>query len=146
MIFERTLVRWCVHDISGKLVFRTCQEIFSDFPAGICQPLQSQLMEMPWALLVKSAHGLVFKVEECYLEQSTYWEVFRSISWLKSTPIPDCVPLPCGPVLDDICQSEHKMRPYSVNSRVQLLEDYMSAFTPSKVCHTSKMELHKGTV
>lgn len=32
--------------LSG-LVFRTCQEILSAFPAGICQLLQSQLMEMP---------------------------------------------------------------------------------------------------
>lgn len=30
-----------------RLVFRTCQEILSAFPAGICQLLQSQLMEMP---------------------------------------------------------------------------------------------------
>lgn len=30
-----------------RLVFRTCQEILSAFPAGICQLLHSQLMEMP---------------------------------------------------------------------------------------------------
>lgn len=48
---------WCGNDILCRLAFRTCQEIFSAVPAGVCRPVQSQLMEMPSTHRVESAGG-----------------------------------------------------------------------------------------
>lgn len=59
---------------------------------------------------------------------------------------PEISQLQSRPVVKDICQFENKMRPYRVKSRVQFLEGFIYVFTPSYICHTSDMELHKGTV
>lgn len=66
--------------LSG-LVFRTCQEILSAFPAGICQLLQSQLMEMP--LTETNQPVVAFRTGKMLSGQVNSLGGFQELKWVK---------------------------------------------------------------